>query len=149
MKKDEKKRLLGLLEKKLDCLRQYLSIARAIRGVLAEKAGGQIHLLISEREGCIQRVNGIDRSMRNLLRPNGRDRGRKSAAFRELIEYYAEKTRRVMEEASSLDREITGLIRAECGTLRAELFHVQRVRQAAHGYRMHQRPSPRFLDTMR
>ncbi len=54
-----------------------------------------------------------------------------------------------METADLTDRELLVMVRQESEGIKSELLELQKVRQAARGYRDKRKSPTRFLDTIR
>lgn len=141
--------ICSLLEKKLALFNQYLSITKRMRDALSDKSIQDPRPFISKRHACIANIERIDASVEKIVDKSSDRPHHISEKCRAVIDDYLKRLRGIMETANLMDRELLAMVKVESAGIKSELLELQKVRQAASGYRDKRRSPPRFLDTVR
>jgi len=143
------KEICSFLEKKLALFKRYLSVTKRMKESLNDKEESNLGGLVSERQDCINKIDGIGLSMEKIVKANSEKYHIASDKFRGLIEGYLKSIRNIMETIAPMDRELMVMVREEGESIKNELLKMRNVRQAAQGYKKEGLSSPRFLDMKR
>jgi len=143
------KEICSVLEKKLALFKRYLSVTKRMKETLKDKEASNLGGLVSERQDCINKIDGISLSMEKIVKANSEKYHIASDKFRGLIEGYLKSIRNIMETIAPIDREMAVLVREEGESIKSELLKMRNVRQASQGYKNEGTYSPRFLDMKR
>ena len=146
---DAGREMCSFLEKKLTLFNQYLSITKRMKATLQDKEAGNLGVFISERQGCISKIEGIDGSMEKIIKEGSDKLSHISDKCRGLIDGCLRNIKGIMEEIDLMDREFMVMVKEEGEGMKTELLKLRNVRQAAKGYIKEKGFSPSFLDTMR
>ncbi len=146
---DAEKEVCSFLEKKLALFNQYLSITKRLKETLRDKEASSLEVFISERQGCIKRIERIDLSMEKIIKAGSNKLYHISDRLKGLIDSFITDIKGIMEKADLIDRELMVMVKEEGESIKTELLRMQNVRQAARGYKEEKTYSPRFLDTIR
>ncbi len=146
---DAEKEVCSFLEKKLALFNQYLSITKRMREAFRDKEASSLGIFISERQGCIKRIERIDLSMEKIIKAGSNKLYHISDRFKGLIDTYITDIKGIMEKADLIDRELMVMVKEEGEGIKTELLKMHNVRQAANSYKKEKGYSPRFLDTIR
>ncbi|MBW1796833.1 MAG: hypothetical protein JRJ21_00225 [Deltaproteobacteria bacterium] len=143
------KKICSVLEKKLALFKRYLSVTKRMKETLKDKEESNLEGLVSERQDCINKIDGIGLSMEKIVKANSEKYHIASDKFRGLIEGYLKDIKNIIETIAPIDRELMVMVREEGGSIKNELLKMRNVRQAAQGYKNERTYSPRFLDMKR
>ena len=172
--KDAVKEICSLLEKKLALFKQYLSITEQLKESIGNKEDGDLGALLSERQGCIKEIEGIDLSMEKVVKANfdrvcqisdqvnthtqthplacdelSRVEGGGEDGGEGLIDSYLMKIKRIMEAIDPIDGELVVMVKEEGERIKREILKMRDVQRVARGYRRAKGVFPRFLNTVR
>lgn len=148
-KKSPWQRICSFLEMKRILFNQYLLITDRIKGALKHREEDEFEVLISKRQEYIRRIDAIDRSMNRIVPQAPKSLSEIPTKWKGLIESHIGQIKTAMETVALSDRELLVLMKEEGTNVRTELFKIQKVRQAAEGYRGERWRSPRFINTVR
>ncbi len=146
---DAGKEVCSFLENKLALFNQYLSITKRMKETFGNKKEGDLEAFLSERQGCITKIEGIDGSMEKIIKEGPDKLSNITDKCKGLIDDYLKNIKGIMEETDLIDRELAVMVKKEGEGVKTELLKMRGVRQAAKGYKGQGGFSPRFLDTMR
>jgi len=147
---DAEKEVCSFLEKKLALFDQYLSITKRMKEIpLRDKEASSLEVFISERQGCIKRIERIDLSMEKIIKAGSNKLYHISDRLKGLIDSFITDIKGIMEKTDLIDRELMVMVQEEGESIKTELLRMQNVRLAARGYKEEKTYSPRFLDTIR
>jgi len=163
---DAGKEVCFFLEKKLTLFDQYLSITERMKATFRNKEAGNLGVLISERQGCITKIEGIDTSMEKVIKESPDKlsqisdqvntptqtlplQGGGEGGGEGLVDSCLMKIKGIMEKIDLIDQEFMAMLKEEGEHVRTELLKMRNVRQAGRGYKRERGFSPRFLDTVR
>jgi len=143
------KEICSILEKKLSLFKKYLAVTERMKKSLKDRKESNLGGLVSERQDCINKIDGISLSIERIIKVNSKEYHIASDKFRDLIEGYLNNIRNIMETIAPIDREMAVLVREEGENIKSELLKMRNVRQASQGYKNEGTCSPRFLDMKR
>ena len=141
--------ICSLLEKKLALFNRYLSTTKRMRDALGVNSAQDPRPFILKREACIANIGRIDASVEKILEKRSDRLHHVSGKCRASIDGYLKRLRSIMGAAELMDRELMDMVKDQSRGIKSELLEVQKVRQAARGYKDKRKSPPKFLDTKR
>ena len=142
------KEICSILEKKLSLFKRYLSITKRMKESLKDKEKSSLVVLVSERQDCINKIDGISLSIERIIKA-GSEKGEGLGGGEGLIDDCLASIKNIMKTIAPIDREMAVLVREEGESIKSELLKMRNVRQASQGYKNEGTYSPRFLDMKR
>ena len=145
---DASREICSFLEKKVTLFSRYLSLTERMNAALGEEEK-DLKDLISERQGCMEKIEKIDLSMQQTIGAGPDKHYLIPPQFKGLIDGYLKKLKNIMATVELLDREVTAVVKQEVENIKTDLLNMRNVRQAARGYGGRIEHPARFLDTRR
>ena len=143
------KDICSFLEKKILFFDRYLSITERMKETFEDKEAGDLGRVLSERRDCINKIDRIDSSIKNIIEEGSNRVDHVSNKFKGVIASHLKNLKNIMESVDLMDRELIGVVKEESEGLKTELLKMRNVQQAARGYKRGITHPPRFLDKVR
>ena len=143
------KDICSFLEKKILFFDRYLSITEQMKEAFKDKGTGDLGGLLSQRRDCINRIDRIDSSIKNIIEDVSNKVDNVSNRSKGVIADHLKNLKSIMKRVDRIDRELMGMVKEESEGLKTELLKMRNVQQAARSYNRGITHPPRFLDKTR
>lgn len=147
----EEKEVCAFVEKKLAHFKRYLSVTEKMKQAFGnEEEINNLGSLISKRQDCINKIDRVDLSIKNLIKGGSVRFSRVSNKYKGMIDGYLLKIRDIMTTVDLMDKELMVMAKQKGDGIKTEVLKTRNFRQAARGYGGSTGyNTARFLDTRR
>ena len=147
---DKEKEIYTFLEKKLDKFREYQFVTEKMKKTVCGKdEKNELLGLINRRQRCINAIEKINSSIGKIIKNGSVKFSCISKTYKGLVENCLSNIKDVMTQVNLMDRELAAIVSEQGESIKAEIFKMRNMRQAARGYQTIKRYPAKFLDTRR
>lgn len=143
---DTVKYMLLMLEKKAVLMTEYLSLTRTMKDSLVREKEANLEGLLVNRQGCIDKIEKIDLSLKKIGSLGAGELSRISRELKGKVNGYLQRIKGLVEQTAPLDAEVMGIVQEESRVIKEDLAKMKQVRQAAKGYGSKEGHIPRYID---